>query len=87
MMIQLIVRNKYIFTTYYVTLDTDDWVTGTPAIEWYVQNGFIDADQYKAITGDDYVAPTTQAPTTQATTTSTTNQQSLSQLVSAFYLP
>ncbi|WAE46366.1 XkdX family protein (plasmid) [Levilactobacillus brevis] len=33
----------------------------------------ITADDYKAITGDDYVAPTTQAPTTQATTTSTTN--------------
>lgn len=33
----------------------------------------ITAEDYKAITGDDYVAPTAQAPTTQATTTSTTN--------------
>lgn len=37
----------------------------------------ITAEDYKAITGDDYVAPTkattTQTPTTQATTTSTTN--------------
>ena len=33
----------------------------------------ITADDYKAITGETYVAPTTQAPTTQATTTSTTN--------------
>ncbi|KRN01221.1 hypothetical protein FD13_GL001360 [Levilactobacillus senmaizukei DSM 21775 = NBRC 103853] len=38
----------------------------------------ITADDYKNITGDDYVAPATQAPTaqaptTQATTTSTTN--------------
>ena len=28
----------------------------TPNIEWYVQNGFIDAAQYKEITGKDYVA-------------------------------
>ena len=37
----------------------------------------ITAEDYKAITGEAYVAPTktptTQAPTTQATTTSTTN--------------
>ena len=33
----------------------------------------ITAEDYKAITGDDYVAPTTQEPTAQATTTSTTN--------------
>lgn len=33
----------------------------------------ITAEDYKVITGEAYVAPTTQAPTTQATTTSTTN--------------
>lgn len=33
----------------------------------------ITADDYKAITGEAYVAPTTVAPTTQSTTTSTTN--------------
>lgn len=33
----------------------------------------ITADDYKAITGEAYVAPTAQAPTAQATTTSTTN--------------
>lgn len=33
----------------------------------------ITAEDYKAITGEAYVAPTVQAPTTQATTTSTTN--------------
>ncbi|WP_369707234.1 XkdX family protein [Levilactobacillus brevis] len=32
----------------------------------------ITAEDYKVITGDDYVAPT-KTPTTQATTTSTTN--------------
>lgn len=48
------------------------WHVLTPAINWYVQNGFIDVDQYKAITGEAYVAPT-KTPTTQATTTSTTN--------------
>ncbi|MFS8170895.1 MULTISPECIES: XkdX family protein [Lactobacillaceae] len=33
----------------------------------------ITAEDYKEITGEAYVAPTTQATTTQATTTSTTN--------------
>lgn len=41
----------------------------------------ITADEYKAITGETYVSPTTEA-----TTTSTTNQQLLSRLVSAFNL-
>ncbi|WP_203639885.1 XkdX family protein [Levilactobacillus wangkuiensis] len=39
-----------------------------PNIEWYVEHGFINSDQYKQITGKAYVAPTTQS-----TTTSTTN--------------
>lgn len=39
-----------------------------PNIEWYTQHGFINSDQYKQITGETYVSPTTQA-----TTTSTTN--------------
>jgi len=39
-----------------------------PNIEWYTEHGFINSDQYKQITGETYVAPTTQA-----TTTSTTN--------------
>lgn len=34
----------------------------------FIQCGWITADDYKTLTGDDYVVPTTQA-----TTTSTTN--------------
>ena len=36
------------------------WNVLQPAIEWYVQNGFIDASQYKEITGKDYQAPATK---------------------------
>ena len=39
----------------------------TPNIEWYTEHGFINSDQYKAITGEAYVAPTTQATTTSTT--------------------
>lgn len=40
------------------------WNALQPAIDWYVQNGFITPDQYKQITGEAYVAPTTVATTT-----------------------
>ena len=36
------------------------WNVLQPAIEWYVQNGFIKSDQYKQITDKDYQAPTTK---------------------------
>ena len=36
------------------------WNVLQPKIEWYVQNGFIDAVQYKEITGKDYQAPATK---------------------------
>ena len=36
------------------------WNVLTPQIEWYVQKGFIDASQYKEITGKAYQAPATK---------------------------
>jgi len=36
------------------------WNVLTPALEWYVANKNLTAEQYKELTGKDYVAPTTE---------------------------
>lgn len=44
-----------------ITLYSWNAVKAPTTMEWYTENGFITATDYKEITGKDYQAPTTQA--------------------------